>query len=1287
MATLLLTAAGAALGGAFGTVGAVVGQAAGAILGSLVDQALFGTTQEVGRISDIDVQTSTEGAPIPRVFGRVRIAGQVIWATRFEEEADSSGGKGLGPKVKSYRYFANVAIALCEGPVSHVGRVWANGELLDTTRVIMSVHKGGEGAEPDSLILAKEGVAPAYRGTAVVVFEHLPLRDYGNSLPQFTFEVIRAVGDLEGKVRAVTMIPGATEYGYATAEVQRLLGEGRAETENRHAPQAMSDLEAALDELLAVCPHLEAVALVVSWFGDDLDCAACTVRPKVEYKDKETTAEWVVSGLPRAAAKEVSRVAGKVAYGGTPSDASVVAAIKALKARGLDVTFYPFVMMDVPPGSPLPDPYGGGTQKPYPWRGRITVSPAPGLPGSPDGKAAAAAAVASFVGTAQPAHFSVGSGTVTYSGPAEWTLRRMILHYAALCEAAGGVDCFLVGSEFRGLGWIRGPGGSYPFVDALVTLAEDVRGIVGANTRISYAADWSEYFGHQPADGSGDVSFHLDPLWAHPDIDFVGIDAYFPLSDWRDGDHADRAVAAGPLDPGHLSGNVAGGEYFDWYYAGEAARRAGIRTPITDGAGGKPWVFRPKDLVGWWSNLHHDRVGGVEAPAPTAWQPGMKRIRFTELGCPAVDRGPNQPNVFPDTLSSEGASPWFSHGRRDDAAQRRYLEAWLAWFDPGDPDFEDARNPRIAPGSPRMLEWTRTHLWTVDARPFPWFPHADDVWSDGPNWQTGHWLTGRLGAAPLAETVRGLAKNSGAGWIEAGRLSPVVDGIAVVDRSSARSVIDALAGVFGFVSIERPEGLRLADRDGRPVRTLSRDDLVAEDDRPLLEIRRSEAGAVPSEVAVSFLDTESEGRQTTVTARREGPVRALDLSLPVTSARSVMGGAAEALLKDLEDGRERYVFALPPTMLEVEPGDLLALALPERVALVMVERIEDGPWRRIEARSVDPLLEVRALPPKPPRRRPARRKPAVKPAAVLLGLPLASDSGSAHQPLIAVVADPWPGTVAAQVTAGGGVAVAGTVSRPATIGFLDGPLAPGPAWVVDRGNAVEVTLSAGSLASVSLEALLAGANLAAVGDEAGGFELLQFRDAELVGPSRWRIGGFLRGQGGTEHRAALGHPAGARFVLVDGALGRLAFDVGGLGATWPLKVGAADVDPADPSVLETQVVAGGEGLIPYAPVRLAARRLAGGDVAISFIRRTRVGGDRFDAFEVPLGEAFEAYRVTIRDGALTRRVIETTAPSALYPLAEQVADFGGPPAMLDVAVAQVSETVGPGRETRRLIHV
>src|SRR3954451_18245786 len=124
MAALVLQYAGAALGGFIGgPVGAVIGRAAGAIAGSLLDEALFAAParRRVGpRLDDLKVMGSTEGAAIPRVYGKMRVAGQVIWATPFEEvvstRTDKAGGKGAGsgPKVKTteYSYFADFAVAL-----------------------------------------------------------------------------------------------------------------------------------------------------------------------------------------------------------------------------------------------------------------------------------------------------------------------------------------------------------------------------------------------------------------------------------------------------------------------------------------------------------------------------------------------------------------------------------------------------------------------------------------------------------------------------------------------------------------------------------------------------------------------------------------------------------------------------------------------------------------------------------------------------------------------------------------------------------------------------------------------------------------------------------------------------------------------------------------------------------------------------------------------------------------------------------------------------------------------
>ena len=219
----------------------------------------------------------------------------------------------------------------------------------------------------------------------------------------------------------------------------------------------------------------------------------------------------------------------------------------------------------------------------------MTLHKAPGVAGSVDGTAAAAAQVAAFFGAAQASDFTPTATGVTYSGPQEWSFRRMILHYAHLCAQAGGVEAFCIGSEMRSLTQIRGAGHSFPAVQALRQLAADVRGILGPSVKIGYAADWSEYFGYTHPNGNR--YFHLDPLWADAQIDFIGIDNYMPLSDWREGeDHADAGWGS-IYDLGYLQANVEGGEGYDWYYANDAHRAAQRRHTVHHRIGHVDGVF------------------------------------------------------------------------------------------------------------------------------------------------------------------------------------------------------------------------------------------------------------------------------------------------------------------------------------------------------------------------------------------------------------------------------------------------------------------------------------------------------------------------------------------------------------------------------------------------------------------------------------------------------------------------------------------------------------------------
>ncbi len=1297
MAQLVLTAA-SGLVGAIGKigVGTIIARTAAATAAGFAAQGLTNVIlgprkreAEGPRLETFSVQASTEGAGVLRVWGRARVAGQIIWAARFKETSETTtetaGGKG-GPSVETtateYAYSISFAVGLCEGPIDRIGRVWADGRPLDLSKLTMRMYHGTEDQTPDDLILAVEGAAPAFRGLAYVVFEDLPLADFGNRIPQLAFEVERSLisedpDALENALTAVSVIPSSGEFVYGVTPVRRTEGEGVSITENKRAGGPGTDFTVAMDNLQGVAPNVSSAALIVAWFGDDLRAGACRLRPGVETPVKASAPyEWSAGGVSRADAFLVSQADGAAVYGGTPADRAVLEAIADMKARGLDVLFHPFILMDVPSGNALPDPYGGAEQAAFPWRGRI-VSPS-------DGTAGAAADVAAFFGTAGAADFSTAAGGVSYHGPNEWSFRRFILHYAHLCALAGGIESFILGSELRGLTTTRDAGGAYPAVAALKSLAAEVRSVLGPDVKISYGADWSEYFGHQPADGSGDVFFHLDPFWSDPNVDFIGVDNYLPLADWRDeADHVDAlAGARSQHDLDYLAGNIAAGERYDWHYASEADRAAQIRSPIADGAYGEDWIFRPKDFWGWWSNAHHDRPGGVRSASPTAWVPGSKPFHFTELGCPAVDKGANQPNVFVDPKSAESATPYFSTGARDDLAQRRFLEAHLKfWADP-------ANNPASSVYGGPMVAADKFYVYAIDARPFPFFPALADVWGDAANWSLGHWLNGRLGRAPLDLLVAALAGEAGAVEADAARLEGVLTGYVLDRPMSPRASIEPLAEVYQFDAIDIGGALRFQPRAQSSVASLSADDLVMDDDAPRLTTRTEQLGDAPSRLRLGFIDEGADYQPAVAEASEPGraDARGAGVELPLVIDAGAAAARARAMLADAHVARETARFRLPASRLALQPGDAIDLEADGVARRYRIAEIVDGRARDIEAVRVSrDVFDAPAefVPPSAPAAPPVFGPPAF----AIFDAPLLKEDDEPAAVRIAAYAAPWPGEVAfyrrPAGVAGDGVWAGAATSR-AGLGVLDAPLAPLPAggsgrW---REEALRVRLFNGAFSSAEAEAVLAGANGLFVETDAGagGVEVVQFQDATLGPDGVWTLSRLLRGQAGTEDLAALGAAAGARVALIDRRLGVAALPLNARGVEQVWRAGPAGAAPAtSDAYAERAMTPTSRALKPLSPVHFRCERTDEG-WSFSWVRRTRIGGDSWAGEDAPLGEAFERYRVEILNGGAVARAVDVAAPAFVYAAADAEADFGpgGPSAPFEVRAAQISDLAGTG---------
>ncbi|MCH2547059.1 MAG: glycoside hydrolase TIM-barrel-like domain-containing protein [Alphaproteobacteria bacterium] len=1220
MASIVLGTVGSALGGAAGgTLGAAIGSSIGRYVGSAVDGTVFGSgslpSLEGPRVADLAVQTSTYGKMIPMLYGTMRLAGNIIWSRPIKEVATTTtttsggGGKGGGGGVTqnttTYSYTVSLAIAICEGSIDSVLRIWADAKQLDLSLGTYRIYTGDEAQMPDAFIEGFEGVgfAPAYRGLAYIVVEDFPLAEYGNRIPNFTFEVNKKAQHynneeeiLEEMIKSVILIPGAGEFVYDTKIQQKLSGEdvagnwvqqGTRVPVNMHNPDGVANALLALDQMEEALPNLEWVGLVVTWFGTDLDAGQCNIVPGVEYQQGATTNPdlWGVAGYNRATARQITLVNNSPRYGGTPDDASVLRLVNAIKSKGWKVLFYPMFFMDV---------------EDKPWRGRVTGS---------------AADVQNF--------FVKSNG-----------YNNFIIHYANLMN--GEVDAFVIGSELIGLTKVTSATGVYPAVDALVSLAASVKGIMGAGTKITYAADWSEY---HHTDGGW---YNLDSLWASPNIDFVGIDAYFPLTDAPQQGYDVNAVIDGWTQ----------GEDYDFYYA-DAERTN--KQPL--GA-----AYASKDIAWWWNNTHVNPNGQT-----TAWVPQSKPIWFTEYGFPSVDGATNQPNVFYDPDSSEGFFPRFSRGRVDFRAQRTGLKATeLQWKDS------------------LMIE--RMFVWTWDARPFPYWPDLLSVWADGGQWKTGHWINGKLGISALAAIVADLCRQVGLddSEFDVTRLTDLVEGYVVAAPNNARRLIEQLMAAYFFDAVESDGLIKFVPRGGGIAANLDKQDLIAMEGennaQDLVLVRRQQELELPRQVNVLYVNRSSnylQGNQFSqrqVTKSREIKTVSLPLVLSDQGAKVL----ADQWLYHSWISRTQYECNVPMKYGLLEPTDIVEINVDgafHRMRIVDVLQTKPG-LLRLRGVAEDIASYDVYLPPANAQSRTQVVVPLGNTQMEILDLPILPfddpNQSLLHFALTGLDAG-WRGAVVYRSDDGGGSYGQVAISdSPAIVGTALTVLPDGKHTVLDEISSVDVVLlGSEGLENATFAAVLNGANLALIGEE-----LVQFTNAEMLATGKYRLTGLLRGRLGTEYAIA-SHMVGERFVLLNGRIEKVVASHSGIGLSRlykPVTIGATlgNTNTVDYAY-------GGNGWRPYSPVHLSAARSSSNTISIMWVRRDRAGGGWRDYVDIPMNEAFERYEVDVLDEENNVvRTLFVNSNEVEYTESMQIADFGAAQPAVKLRVYQMSQVVGRG---------
>lgn len=597
---------------------------------------------------------------------------------------------------------------------------------------------------------------------------------------------------------------------------------------------------------------------------------------------------------------------------------------------------------------------------------------------------------------------------------------------------------------------------------------------------------------------------------------------------------------------------------------------------------------------------------------------------------------------------------------------------------------EGGNNPVSPLTGERMIDTSRIHVWTWDARPPSAFPVRSDVWADAGNWRLGHWLTGRLGSASLRDVVADIGRDVGVTF-DLDDLEGQVRGYAIDRIMTPRDALEPLIDAFGAEALARGEAIRIANRRKEPAAELTPDDLAdLGPKKPAFRLTRAQASEAPETLKVRHVDPDADYRQASAEARRlAGEGRAVrEAAFAISMSRDEAQALADGLLIEASVAREQGSFALPPSQLALEPGDLVSFSAHGRATLFRLDEVGEEFLRPVKATRADP--DARDVEPKEvPRRPPPERPGVVTPAFEVLDLPVI-DEATPHAPRLAAYSKPWSPVAVFRSDDGETFGLDQVLRRGAVIGRLTAPLSPHDSGRFDRINVVELEIGPDrTFESRSERAVLSGANLTAIRGPDGAWEAFQFKSAELVGPGLWRLTDLLRGQFGTEDAMGDPTPAGAAFVLLDARVkpSSISDALRGIEIAW--RAGPAVKPRDDPRYVARTERIGVRSFLPLSPVHLTARRFeTTGDVAIGWVRRTRLGGDDFEARDVRLGEEVEAYEVEILIGGEAVRTIETAEPTVSYAAADQVADFGALPAELQIVIRQISSIAGSGVPAR-----
>lgn len=555
------------------------------------------------------------------------------------------------------------------------------------------------------------------------------------------------------------------------------------------------------------------------------------------------------------------------------------------------------------------------------------------------------------------------------------------------------------------------------------------------------------------------------------------------------------------------------------------------------------------------------------------------------------------------------------------------------------------------------------------------------------------WGLGGLGdnTINLATIISDVCLSSGlieAGDIDVTAIDQQVKGYRVTETAALRAALEPLQAAWPFDVLQGGYQLKFVPRGGTSIASVAETDLGATDGKPMTRLTsaREMDSQLPRRVELSYFDVAREydaGEQAAERLNTDA-INTLKVELPIVLNANEAAGMAEVLLYLYWLERHDLSFVLPPTFQQLQPADVVTIAAlggSHEVRLTSINNLPDG---RLECTAKYNHAAV-YVPTAVGEESLAQGQTLTSPGPtelMLLDVPCVSEAMNLPGFVAAACGynDGWKGATVYETADGGQTwaSVTGFTKPGSIFGTARDSLGTGRYDIIDPCGRLTFQVLSGSLSSVSDAALFSGSNTFAYGAH-GRWEIIGAKTCTQNSDGSWSLGNLLRGRFGTEWAAAL-HAAGDALVLLNSAtpfVGQVTSAIGSA-KTFRGVTSGRGIDTASDLSFTYQ----GANLECVAPVYLnGSRNVSTLDWTLTWVRRTRVGGEWRDFVDAPLGEPAENYVVEIwSDSSYTtlKRTLTSTTTTKTYTNAQQVTDFGAAVATLYVKIYQVSATVGNG---------